>query len=105
MEDGSGQLVNSDKKWHLQALTYFYKYQVKHSLANMNEVISKGGGERRSKRRASSPLGVVGFTWLSIFFIDFVIKHLYLVAIMLITHLLLLVTCSRWVIYSTGRSE
>ena len=91
MEDGSGQLVNSDKKWHLQALTYFYKYQVKHSLANMNEVISRGGGERRSKRRASSPLGVVGFTWLSIFFIDFVIKHLYLVAIMLITHLLLLV--------------
>ena len=58
-------LVKSDKKWHLQALTYFFKmvkHQVKHSLANMDEVISRGGGERRSKRGASSPLGVVGFT-------------------------------------------
>ena len=65
MEDGSGHLVKSDKKWHLQVLTYFFtmvKHQVKHSLANMNEVISRGGGKRRSKRDASSPLGVVGIT-------------------------------------------
>ena len=62
MEDGAGHLVKSDKKSHLQALTCFFtmvKHQVKHSLANMNEVISRGGGERRSKRGASSPLGVV----------------------------------------------
>ena len=96
-------LVKSDKKWHLQALTYFFtmvKHQVKHSLANMNEVISRGGGERRSKRGASSPLGVVGITWLSIFFIDFVIKHYFVVV-----KLIKLPTCSRWVIYSIGRSE
>ena len=48
-----------------QALTYFFtmvEHQVKHSLVNMNEVISRGGGEKRSKRGASSPLGVVGIT-------------------------------------------
>ena len=54
-------LVKSDKKWHLVG-PYMVKYQVKHSLANMDEVISRRGGERRSKRGASSPLGVVGFT-------------------------------------------
>ena len=102
MEDGSGQLVNSDKKWHLQALTYFYKYQVKHSLANMNEVISRGGGERRSKRRASSPLGVVGFTWLSIFFYRFCYQT-FIVGSNNVDYSPAFVG-SRWVIYSTGRS-